>query len=229
MLYLVAMARCHADGFGPDPVRVRAINREDTAFYIICQGRMHVLCQNYCKIILFYHLTSVSCYVTFMSRDILKGRLRMIYFIQQGKTGAIKIGYTSKDDVRDRLLTLQVGSAESLHVIGVMEGDQKQEKLLHQLFKPYHMKGEWFESSPKLYMYIMSLITGRDIAPTPDHRSLNGLSLNQYVKQFETDIIQSTLKTTQGNVTEAAKQLGITFRQLRHRISKYKIDRASIK
>ena len=109
-----------------------------------------------------------------------------------------------------------------------MEGDQKQEKLLHQLFKPYHMKGEWFESHPKLYMYIMSLITGKMIVPV-DHSALNGLSLNKYVKQLEVDIIQSALMTTKGNITEAAKQLGITFRQLRHRIDKYKIDRASIR
>ena len=150
----------------------------------------------------------------------------MIYFIQQSKSGAIKIGYTSADDVKKRLATLQTDSAENLHVIGVMEGDQKQEKLLHQLFKPYHMRGEWFESNPKLYMYIMSLIMGKSIAPI-DHKALlaaNGLNLNQYIARLEIDIIESALMTTKGNATEAAKQLGITFRQLRHRISKYKID-----
>ena len=62
----------------------------------------------------------------------------MVYFIQAGKDGPIKIGYTA-NDVKNRLLTLQPSSPYPLTILGVMEGDVELEKNIHKKFKRFRI------------------------------------------------------------------------------------------
>ncbi len=61
---------------------------------------------------------------------------------------------------------------------------------------------------------------------TPDSLTLSnlptaGLDLEEVVAQLETDLIKQALQRCQGNKTNAAKLLGLSFRSMRYRLDKY--------
>ena len=68
----------------------------------------------------------------------------MIYFIQQGGDGPIKIGLAEDPYVRCDLL--QVGNPEKLYVRAVMPGGLAEEAALHMRFADGAIRGEWFAS-----------------------------------------------------------------------------------
>ena len=86
-------------------------------------------------------------------RQFTHGDGKMIYFIQEEKDGAIKIGY-AKWRASARLRHLQIANPHKLYLLGVMEGEKSDEKKLHVLFKKYRIRGEWFCSCKKLLNYI---------------------------------------------------------------------------
>ena len=67
----------------------------------------------------------------------------MIYFIQAGQNGPIKIG--KSDDPERRLGQLQTGHYEKLRLLWVSFAPDSDEEKLHDLFKDVHIRGEWFE------------------------------------------------------------------------------------
>ena len=78
----------------------------------------------------------------------------MIYFVQSGKKGPIKIG--KSNDPHERIGSLQISSSEPLTLLGVMDGDIKEEKNIHTKFLNYRIKGEWFKPSNNLIEFIKS-------------------------------------------------------------------------
>jgi hypothetical protein len=71
----------------------------------------------------------------------------IIYAIIGEQTKAVKIGKTSARSALSRLERLQTGSAEKLSVLGEAPGRPGwDERVLHTLFAPYHLHGEWFDS-----------------------------------------------------------------------------------
>jgi len=75
-----------------------------------------------------------------------------IYFIQEGLQGNIKIGISQNPN--DRIKQLQTGSSTPLRTLLVKEGTQKDEEGLHKKFKKFQLKGEWFEPSEEILVYI---------------------------------------------------------------------------
>ncbi|MEM6471699.1 MAG: GIY-YIG nuclease family protein [Planctomycetota bacterium] len=73
----------------------------------------------------------------------------MIYFIQPKYGGLIKIGYTSKDPV-ERLRELQTGSSQELELLMTEPGTLGDEKKLHDEFRNYRVRGEWFRPGREL-------------------------------------------------------------------------------
>ena len=71
----------------------------------------------------------------------------LVYFVhQEGDFQRFKIGYTT--NLADRLQTLQIGTPDLLVVYKTIKNvTQAKEKQLHQLFAPYHIRGEWFSIS----------------------------------------------------------------------------------
>lgn len=78
----------------------------------------------------------------------------MVYFIQQGKDGPIKIGFTQSESLKNRLAQLQTASAKPLHVLARFAGDVEYEKQLHEQFKKYRLEGEWFEPSEEIMDFL---------------------------------------------------------------------------
>lgn len=78
----------------------------------------------------------------------------MIYFIQAGDGGPIKIGYT-QGEAASRVRDLQTGNAELLRLLHSMPGDMDLEAELHRLFERYRIRGEWFHPDPKLLSFLV--------------------------------------------------------------------------
>jgi len=72
----------------------------------------------------------------------------MIYFIQQGFRGPIKIGVAG--DVHKRLASLQSASPQSLFLVGMKEGSYEEELKLHCKFNKNRIRGEWFNATQEL-------------------------------------------------------------------------------
>jgi hypothetical protein len=79
-----------------------------------------------------------------------------VYFIQSGHDGPIKIG-TAADPHR-RLCQLQTGHHEPLKIIAVADGDQKEERKLHERFAASRVHGEWFRASADVVAYIRNVL-----------------------------------------------------------------------
>lgn len=77
----------------------------------------------------------------------------MIYFIEGRHTGLIKVGFTEHDP-KVRLRDLQTGSPDTLSLIGVVDGDQKLERELHDSFVLFWHHGEWFEPCYEIRTYL---------------------------------------------------------------------------
>jgi hypothetical protein len=67
-----------------------------------------------------------------------------IYFIQAGKDGPIKIGWSVEPE--RRLQDLQCAHYETLHIVRLMDAEKPSERLIHQMLQQYHIRGEWFRS-----------------------------------------------------------------------------------
>lgn len=68
----------------------------------------------------------------------------MVYFIQQGTDGPIKIG--KADRPFQRLVELQTAHADELRLLGVLRGGLDLEAELQARFADGHIRGEWFRA-----------------------------------------------------------------------------------
>ena len=85
----------------------------------------------------------------------------MIYLLQSGPRGPIKIGYTRDiDSFTGRFQTLQCGNPETLVIRGIIPtGDLRLEKRLQWKFRYDHVRGEWFAPS-KMMLEFCQLCNG---------------------------------------------------------------------
>lgn len=74
-----------------------------------------------------------------------------------GGPGPIKIGYTAKEAIWERVNELQTGCPWEIVVLRVTPGSQPEEKELHHQFKHLKMRREWFAFSPDLLEFAMAL------------------------------------------------------------------------
>ena len=78
----------------------------------------------------------------------------MIYFIQQGITGPIKIGFTKGTSALSRIKQMQTGNPEELLCLSTLDGGVPEELSLHLQFHAYRLRGEWFHPSQSILDYI---------------------------------------------------------------------------
>jgi hypothetical protein len=76
----------------------------------------------------------------------------MIYFIQQGHFGPIKIGYSKNP--QSRIGELQTAHHARLRFLGEIEGGISDERRLHEKFAAHRIRREWFAPSQDLIDYI---------------------------------------------------------------------------
>jgi hypothetical protein len=83
----------------------------------------------------------------------------VVYFVQEGGSGAIKIGATG--NIKNRLDMLRVNSPHEMNLVASVPGDERLEKYLHTRFKDSNVRGEWFRPTSKLFECIEELKQGR--------------------------------------------------------------------
>ena len=148
----------------------------------------------------------------------------MIYFIQQGTDGPIKIGYTS-GSVERRISTLQTASPEKLHLIAKGNGTKVNESMLHQMFSDERLNGEWFKPSERLIEYIHNPFLAISFdPPEPIDFSELPVDLNTILDEITKKYMVMALKKSGGIGCRAAQLLGISFRSFRYRLEKHGIN-----
>jgi hypothetical protein len=88
----------------------------------------------------------------------------VIYFMQPTGGGAIKIGFS--EDVERRRIELEVYYKQPLAIIGTMEGERRDETIIHRRFKHLRLgRTEQFSPAAELLAFI-----GRPllVGPNPD-------------------------------------------------------------
>lgn len=79
----------------------------------------------------------------------------MIYFIQEGNKGPVKIGYAI--DPKARLKQLQTGNSEKLLILKVIPGDEQRESKIHGSLEQFRKRGEWFFTTKEVLDFINKL------------------------------------------------------------------------
>lgn len=76
-----------------------------------------------------------------------------VYFIQRGdENGPIKIGYSCNPAAR--LVNLQGGHFERLHLIGLTAGSRHAESRIHDQLREWSLGREWYSPSPEVFAFI---------------------------------------------------------------------------
>lgn len=85
----------------------------------------------------------------------------MVYFVQAGPAGFIKIGVTV--DIGARLNSIQVGCPDEVTLLGGIYDRRayRIERALHDRFDEHRHRGEWFRPSPDLLAFIARWPTSR--------------------------------------------------------------------
>lgn len=90
----------------------------------------------------------------------------VVYFIQAGMDGPIKIGFAR--DPWKRLEELQPGNPYALYLRATLPGGRRTEAKLHQRFAHLRLVGEWFEPEQEI-SDLMTRIREKSIDPTFGH------------------------------------------------------------
>ena len=79
-----------------------------------------------------------------------------LYFMENERTGEIKIGISVHPEIRKRQLENECG--EKIKILKVLASEgRSMEKKLHSMFKDYKTHGEWFEPHSELLEYMNAI------------------------------------------------------------------------
>ena len=129
----------------------------------------------------------------------------MIYFIQSDNNGPIKIGYTATN-INQRFQQLKTGNPCTLTLLCVIDGNEQDEKNLHEKLKSHRINGEWFSPHWSILNYI-SMLTPMEY---PDLNKTISFDLKQEMIAIENRYIKKALDICNGNRSRAAKLLNLT-------------------
>jgi hypothetical protein len=116
----------------------------------------------------------------------------MIYFIQDTRSKAIKIGI-SQEPIK-RLAALQIAHHSKLILIGVMDGTRATEESLHTLFT--RKQGEWFEPTRDLLAFIkQNAVSTSSLGSVTRPRAKRSSILDDYKPELQgTGIVESVAR-----------------------------------
>lgn len=81
--------------------------------------------------------------------------IKQLYVIRRGDHGPYKIGVSAQPETR--LKGLQTAVAEPLTLVAKIEGNEQDEKEIHERFARYRLEGEWFCVSEPILNWIESI------------------------------------------------------------------------
>jgi hypothetical protein len=90
----------------------------------------------------------------------------VVYFLRAGLRGAIKIGFSgSAQGAIERIRLLQIGSPETLHVIGIIPGSRELEKQLHVELSEWLIRSEWFRPTEPVLATLATELARAEVRP----------------------------------------------------------------
>lgn len=84
-----------------------------------------------------------------------RGLGEFVYFFEETRTGAVKIGFTGNFETR--LISLQGGNPSVIRPLAVLRGNQQLEADCHRIFAHYRIRSEWFRPEGGLAEFIARL------------------------------------------------------------------------
>lgn len=93
---------------------------------------------------------------------------RWVYFIQEGDSGPVKIGFSR--DVARRLGELQRQAKAPLRLLVSFEGTRRDEAALHTRFADHRLFGEWFHPAAELLEHVAALQGRKKTVGAEAHR-----------------------------------------------------------
>jgi DNA-binding XRE family transcriptional regulator len=108
--------------------------------------------------------------------------MSVVYFIQAGAGGAIKIGVA--EDISRRVAGLQTGCPDLLTVLAVLPGTQRDERRLHSMLRAFRHRGEWFKPAPQVLAAVEDARQGRFPAEPEPVRSAHFSHIANIVELF---------------------------------------------
>lgn len=79
---------------------------------------------------------------------------QIIYAVQCGADGPIKIGICLVDRLESRLKNLQTACPYELRTLGTRAGTRSYEMELHRRFQAAHLRGEWFHPVKEIIEFV---------------------------------------------------------------------------
>jgi hypothetical protein len=131
----------------------------------------------------------------------------MIYFIQDGEDGPIKIGFSN--EVEKRVHALVTSSHKNLKILFAMDGDISKEKELHDLFDFAHKKGEWFWPVKSLVAFIESCNLLSQVRQSLNTIPTNDIQLSkllEFATSAKDDFVPGVLPPTEATVKRYYKK-----------------------
>lgn len=101
--------------------------------------------------------------------------MNVVYLIQAGDNGPIRLGTTTDRGLRRHIAALQKGNAEQLAVLDLFDGDERLERRLHVTFTDQHVRGDWY--SPDILFHIPDDVVRVDVDPDDEQRRLAAMEL----------------------------------------------------
>lgn len=81
-------------------------------------------------------------------------RDELVYFVQAGPDGHVKIGTVKASNLSDRVMKIQVCTPYRVKLLATIVGGRFEEQKLHRRFKKFHVRGEWFTYSEELRKFL---------------------------------------------------------------------------
>lgn len=72
----------------------------------------------------------------------------VVYFVQAGEGGPVKIGTTK--DIKTRLIDIQIGCWVEIRLLAELPGNATSEAAFHRRFEEHWIRGEWFRPHEEL-------------------------------------------------------------------------------
>jgi hypothetical protein len=108
----------------------------------------------------------------------------LIYFIQAGDDGPVKIGCA--ENVEKRRSALQTAHHDVLRILRSFPGERGVERSLHERFSNLRIRGEWFRFAPEmLTAHLPVLLTFPPTQKSPNLSIDLGAAVKSYLQQLE--------------------------------------------
>ncbi len=124
----------------------------------------------------------------------MNAREEQVYFISYAE-GPIKIGRAI--DIRRRINAIQTSLPYKVQVLGVVMGPVGHEKWLHDRFRTYKLRGEWYSRNAELLDFIKAFT--QQWAPPRSKSRARGVGIAELMKNRECRKIGSEYKWVKRN------------------------------